>query len=86
MPETDKGGAFALSERVRAAVAERAFAERDGVTVRITASVGVATYPDDARDAVALLGAADRAMYLAKVQGRNRVVAAEEVPAPTSAV
>ncbi len=85
MPETDKAGAVALGDRVRRAVAERAFSERDGTTVRITASVGIATYPDDARDAVALLGAADRAMYAAKAQGRNRTVAAEEIAPPPGA-
>lgn len=42
---------------------------------RITASLGVATFPQHGHEAEALLQAADRGLYLAKGQGRNRVVA-----------
>jgi diguanylate cyclase (GGDEF)-like protein len=38
---------------------------------RVTASVGIATYPEDARDAPSLLKHADMAMYLAKEEGKN---------------
>jgi len=44
---------------------------------RVTVSGGVATFPDDAQDAVELLLAADKALYRAKQQGRNRVCQAE---------
>lgn len=40
---------------------------------RISASIGVAFYPQDARTSVALLEAADRAMYKTKKFGANRV-------------
>ncbi|HOC43437.1 MAG TPA: sensor domain-containing diguanylate cyclase [Thermoanaerobaculales bacterium] len=43
---------------------------------RVTVSGGVATFPDDAQDAVELLLAADAALYRAKQGGRNRVVRA----------
>ncbi|HEY9086105.1 MAG TPA: GGDEF domain-containing protein [Candidatus Tyrphobacter sp.] len=49
-----------------------------GVPARITASVGVAAYPFDARDAAALLEAADASMYHAKRSGRDRVAYAAE--------
>jgi diguanylate cyclase (GGDEF)-like protein/PAS domain S-box-containing protein len=38
---------------------------------RVTGSVGIATYPNDARDAVTLMKHADMAMYLAKEEGKN---------------
>lgn len=49
-----------------------------GVSMPVTASVGVAAYPFDAADAAALLEAADAAMYHAKRSGRNRVAYAVE--------
>ncbi|WP_197490449.1 diguanylate cyclase domain-containing protein [Halothiobacillus diazotrophicus] len=53
---------------------------------RVRASIGVSIYPEDARDAVALLKNADEAMYVAKRAGGNRFVihhpAPEVVPAP----
>ena len=45
----------------------------DGHTLHITASIGVATFPDDGDNADALLKHADAAMYRAKDQGRNGV-------------
>ena len=44
----------------------------DGDTLRITASIGVALYPDDEQDAETLLRHASQAMHLAKESGRNR--------------
>lgn len=78
MPETDKRGAYVLSERIRETIATKAFVTNDGVDVRITASVGIATFPDDASDASSLLDMADRAMYMAKARGRNTIVQAQE--------
>lgn len=48
-----------------------------GLPIRITASVGVATYPHDAANSSELLEAADAAMYRSKRSGRNRVSFAE---------
>jgi diguanylate cyclase (GGDEF)-like protein len=78
MPETDKGGATAVGERIRETIASKSFATRDGIDVRITASLGLATYPDDAADATGLLDTADRAMYLGKARGRNTMVDAQD--------
>jgi diguanylate cyclase (GGDEF)-like protein len=51
-------------------------------TTRVTVSLGVGVWPDDGRDAEALLAAADRALYAAKQGGRDRVMAASAVPVP----
>jgi diguanylate cyclase len=69
------------AERVRAAIEEHEFpATRHGSTDplrthRITISIGVAAFPDDARDPIELIELADSALYRAKRGGRNRVCA-----------
>jgi two-component system, cell cycle response regulator len=69
------------AERVRVALAEHEFpASRAGfadgpATHRITISIGVAAYPDDARDPIELVELADSALYRAKRSGRNRICA-----------
>ena len=70
LPNTDAAGAIQVAERARAAVAAT-----DGT---VSASVGVATFPTDGATATELLLAADRACYVAKRGGRDRIVTAEE--------
>jgi diguanylate cyclase (GGDEF)-like protein len=77
LPNTDREGALTAAEKLRAAVAET---RMPGVEGRITASFGVAVFPDDAGDATQLIRLADRALYLAKDRGRDRV---ETLPAAT---
>lgn len=55
----------------------RAFLLRDE-TIKIGASIGIALYPDDHSEAALLIKHADQAMYLAKQQGKNRIVFASE--------
>jgi diguanylate cyclase (GGDEF)-like protein len=71
LPQTPRDGALVVAERVRAAVAEHAFALAPAG--RITVSLGVATFPEDGQDSMGLLRAADLALYQAKRHGRNRV-------------
>jgi diguanylate cyclase (GGDEF)-like protein len=71
LPQTGRDGAMVVAERVRAAVAGHSFPSApDG---SITVSLGVAVFPEDGNDSHGLIAAADRALYLAKERGRNRV-------------
>jgi diguanylate cyclase (GGDEF)-like protein len=74
LPATDGSRAFALSERVRAAVAEPMRLE-ESKSVTQTVSIGVATW-DGRESADDLVHRSDVAMYEAKRLGRDRVVAA----------
>jgi diguanylate cyclase (GGDEF)-like protein/PAS domain S-box-containing protein len=62
------------AEVVRAAIEEHEFIYKGKNLASVTASLGVAVYPEDGNTATTLLKAADTALYLAKESGRNRVV------------
>ncbi len=76
LPETDFMGAAALAERVRGGI-ERLNIEVDGTTIKATVSVGFTSFRPGARSAEkgTLIGMADKALYIAKQRGRNRVQA-----------
>ncbi len=74
MVGTDRGEALVLAEDLRKHI-EAAHIELDGVRLKPTLSIGVATFPDDGADADAVAKAADAALYRAKAAGRNRVSA-----------
>lgn len=77
--ETAAPGARTAAERIRTRFDSKVFLSERGLSVRMTASFGIATYPDDATTAADLLHAADRAMYRAKARGRNEVVATSDL-------
>jgi diguanylate cyclase (GGDEF)-like protein len=78
LPGADEEVALTIAERIRSAL-EHAQIEFGGAKIRVTASVGLAVWPEHGRGPQELLGAADRALYTAKGSGRNRVVAAPPV-------
>lgn len=78
LPDTGRDGAVSVAVRIRERVAEHVFLEKDGLTVRLTASVGVATLPDVAGSAEELIRAADMAMYKVKEAGKNGIHVAQE--------
>jgi diguanylate cyclase (GGDEF)-like protein len=75
LPQTDLGGAERLAERVREAMAKHLIAPFGGIPFSVTASFGVASFPE-AETAAALFAAADEALYRAKSAGKNCVVCA----------
>ena len=70
-PETSKDEGYLLAERLRILI--ETLPPNPEVPRSLTASFGVAAFPDDGSDISALIRAADRALYLAKANGRNRV-------------
>jgi diguanylate cyclase (GGDEF)-like protein/putative nucleotidyltransferase with HDIG domain len=68
LPETERDGAKAVAERMRAAIEQGPWKERT-----VTASLGVAHMSSDVDDAAMLLARADEALYRSKQAGRNRV-------------
>jgi diguanylate cyclase (GGDEF)-like protein len=85
LPNTGLTHALGAANKLRSAIASRAFpfAEKQPMG-QISVSGGVAEYPTDGADAATLLRVADEALYEAKRQGRNRVVAAARAKTETA--
>ncbi|MDH7480497.1 MAG: diguanylate cyclase [Armatimonadota bacterium] len=75
LPESQASEAVAVAERLRSAVRRHCFIGKDGQSIPVTISLGVAQYPIHSTEREGLIMAADLAMYQAKSMGRNRVVA-----------
>jgi diguanylate cyclase (GGDEF)-like protein len=74
LPETPKWGVLTKAERLRRAIESiQTGAQNGSGPLRLTASIGVAAFPEDASDAASLVDAAVRAMVRAKQAGKNRV-------------
>lgn len=74
LPDTSVADAMDTAEHIRARVAAKKFNGR-----KMTLSIGVATFPDDADDAEAIIAVADEALYQAKREGRDRTVRARRL-------
>jgi len=86
MPETSKDQAVAAARRIGAEIARQTFlGDKPHGPVKLTASLGVAAFPDDARDPEALIRRADEAMYRVKADSRGGVYAAVTPASPERA-
>jgi len=79
LPDTDTPKAYKVAERLRQAVENHTFLTEVGLNLKLTASFGVASFPDQARDKEELLKLADQAMYQAKGTRRNMVWSAADL-------
>jgi diguanylate cyclase (GGDEF)-like protein len=83
LPETDLAGSLIKAERVRQAISNYEF--EHGATQplgKVSVSIGVACYPDHASTKQDLIAEADRQLYRAKAEGRNRTCAAGGAETP----
>jgi diguanylate cyclase (GGDEF)-like protein len=77
LPQTSKNQAIQVARRFRLALNEAIFLEEEGLSVRMTASFGVASYPQDASTRDDMLRLADEAMYRVKQTTRDGIQIAE---------
>lgn len=72
LPMSTQDDAISLAERIRQAVSEQQVT-LDNVTVQYTLSIGVSTFDQNDKTLETMLKRADKALYIAKNQGRNQV-------------
>jgi diguanylate cyclase (GGDEF)-like protein len=73
LPETPPAGALVIAERIRRAIEAHPFLEGQGLKARISASFGIASYPDHALTPEGLIQKADQAMYRVKERNKNGI-------------
>lgn len=74
LPGTDRNALHSRAEGVRQAIERASIIVGDNI-IRLTASIGLAGFPEHGKTGHAILRAADTALYRAKAAGRNRIVA-----------
>lgn len=78
MPDTSLADGARVAERIRLSFQNNEFLLPNMPPIRITISIGLASYPDQASSAQDLLTKADQSLYQAKRQGRNQTVGASQ--------
>jgi two-component system, cell cycle response regulator len=76
LAHTGLADAILVAERVRVQIEKKRFLAREGMDIRLTASIGVAAVPEHAATKEQILQAADEALYGVKKAVRNKVIAA----------
>ncbi|NNL69917.1 MAG: sensor domain-containing diguanylate cyclase [Acidimicrobiia bacterium] len=79
LPGQQGDDALAKTERLKEAVRSTRYLAGEGLAVRVSASFGVATFPDDAADKEELLKAADHCLFESKAAGKDRVSRASTI-------
>lgn len=77
LPETHAENAAMIAERIRSRIETHVFRGGGDMEIYLTASFGVASYPEHASTPAALIRCADKAMYTAKGHNKNRVILAK---------
>jgi diguanylate cyclase (GGDEF)-like protein len=77
LPRQGKEEALLKVSQMRQAITSTPFLQKEGINAYLTASFGLASFPDDARDKRELLAAADRCLFQSKTAGKNRITFAE---------
>jgi len=75
LPQTPPDIATKVAERIRKSIEQNIFLKKEGCAIRITASFGVASYPESSKSKDDLLQLADQAMYRVKNYDKNGVYA-----------
>jgi diguanylate cyclase (GGDEF)-like protein/PAS domain S-box-containing protein len=73
LPGFDKERATSKAESIRTKMRRTTYLTDSGLAVRLSASFGLASYPQDAKNVIGLLGRADKALFRAKQTGKGSI-------------
>jgi diguanylate cyclase (GGDEF)-like protein len=79
MPRRPRPDTLEVTRRLRQALNQTIFQKDEGLAIRLTASYGIATLPEDAQDRETLLLIADQAMFGSKGRGRDRIMVGRDL-------
>jgi diguanylate cyclase (GGDEF)-like protein len=79
LPRRFRADAVQIARRLRLTLNATAFLQDENLAIKVTASYGIATVPEDAQDREKLLLIADRAMFGSKGQGRDRIMVGRDL-------
>ncbi len=77
LPDTDSKGAKRVAERIKENITKNEYFLKDYPDVKVTASFGIATFPDHGDDVESLIKVADNAMYMVKMTTKNAIFVPE---------
>jgi len=78
LPQTAKDQAIVVAKRLREAIRELAFTMENGGELHVQCSMGIATYPHDAKSAHEIIRQADEMMYMVKNSTRDAIAVAQQ--------
>ena len=78
LPQTNKDAALVVARRILDVFRTAILLKEDGLSLGIRASIGLASYPDDAKSAHEIIRQADEMMYMVKNSTRDNIAVAQQ--------
>ena len=78
LPQTDKNSALVVAKRLQEMMRRTKFLSDDGLNLNVRCSMGLATYPEDAKSSHEIIRQADEMMYMVKNSSRDNIAVAQQ--------
>src|SRR5262250_1906763 len=78
LPQTDKHSALVVAKRIQDMMRKTIFLSEDGLNLNVRCSMGLATYPEDAKSSLEIIRQADEMMYMVKNSTRDNIAVAQQ--------
>jgi diguanylate cyclase (GGDEF)-like protein len=78
LPQTDKQSALVVAKRIQDMMRKTVFLAEDALNLQVRCSMGLATYPEDAKSSHEIIRQADEMMYMVKNSSRDNIAVAQQ--------